>query len=265
MSYGHSKITASKRINISLFSWSRKVEQAYVFITNGSTILSTNRESVHSVESGLVPRYHFVTSLSEWVQGLIISSSKSYPTNSIVEDKGKSFDESILERTVATYLDIRCWAILKWCLASGIPWNVGFVSLGILQSLSRLLDEAYTLMSQDALFYSRGNNIKKTDRDNRRRYFTEDFFAAVHDVAHLLFCRYEGLFRPKLDLWVPSTISCLRIASVFCSSTYIKNNGNILFDLSILILQRFVSFLRSSPNPRKVFQSIVDKILTEAS
>jgi hypothetical protein len=43
------------------------------------------------------------------------------------------------------------------------------------------------------------------------------------------------------------------------------NNGNILFDLSILILQRFVSFLRSSPNPRKVFQSIVDKILTEAS
>ena len=38
------------------------------------------------------------------------------------------------------------------------------------------------------------------------------------------------------------------------------NNGNILFDLSILILQRFVSFLRSSPNPRNVFQSMVDKI-----
>mgnify|MGYP006905963286 CR=1 FL=1 len=55
--------------------------------------------------------------------------------------------------------------------------------------------------------------------------------------------------------------SCLRIASVFCSSTYIKNNGNILFDLSILILQRFVSFLRSSPNPRQVFQSVVDKML----
>lgn len=242
----------------------RKIQLAFDFVETRQRLSTTTGQAGLSFEKGLVPPSHFVGSLSEWVQTLIISASKGHPMHSARVGKQKATETSSVEQImVPAHLDERYWAVLKWCLFSGIQLKAGFISLGIMQALSCVLDEVSIVLSRDGLS---SNNAKKTDLDNRTRGFTESFFPVLLDVVKLLLCAYEGSFRPKLDLWVSSAISCLKIASIICArmkswDIMFTDGTSSLFQLTLFMCRGFVRFLKSSPNPRKVFQAVVEKLL----
>ncbi|KAI5066257.1 hypothetical protein GOP47_0019153 [Adiantum capillus-veneris] len=108
-------------------------------------------------------------------------------------------------------------------------------------------------------------STRQTDLGYGTRSFTTAFFLVLLDVVKLLFARHERSFRPKLDLWVSSARSFLKLALTM----YTRRNkldmfgdgSSALLQLILFMCRGFASFLKASPNPRKVFMFVVEKLL----
>ncbi|MCO5612213.1 hypothetical protein L7F22_066476 [Adiantum nelumboides] len=128
-----------------------------------------------------------------------------------------------------------------------------------MQALSCILDEASIVLSRDV------PSTSPTKLGYGTRIFTTTFFLVLLDVVKLLIAGYKRSFRPKLDLWVSSARSCLKLALTMCTcrnklDTF-GDGSSVLFQLIMFMCRGFARFLKSSPNPRKVFISVVEKLL----
>ena len=159
--------------------------------------------------------------LSEWVQTALIKSSKP----------GASSSHSEQQSDVPAHLDSRYWSILKFCLMSGYLHH----TTGVSPSLMRPLTSCILLSLSETL----------------KRELIE--------VVSVLFTEYSRPFRSNLDSWVCLTFEALSLLKPDGRNVFAKDSS--LVELGSAIVEGFSRTIASHPNPTKVFQSVVARLL----
>lgn len=206
----------------------RKVELAYKFVN-----LSFSRvadDTTHPSEAVSFDRV--ITFLNNWVQSTLISSEKEIRVSGLTPQFGVS----------GSCLDYRCWKIFKFCLEEGMKLHV---SLSFSKDILKVIH-----------CITRNMEIKDLNEDELTLYNT------ILDCISLIFTSHGGVSNENLDLWILLVGTLLDLVlKVITSNLNDTISGTIVMNLTCILLDPFIKFLRLHPNRKNGFQDFVDKLL----
>ncbi|KAG0565292.1 hypothetical protein KC19_8G179700 [Ceratodon purpureus] len=159
--------------------------------------------------------------LSEWVQTALIKSCKP----------GASASHSGEQSDVPAHLDSRYWSILKFCLLSGYLHHITGVSPSLMRPLTSCISVS----------------------------LSETLKLELIEVVSVLFREYSRPFRSNLDSWVSLTCEALNLLRPDGRNVSEKDPSDV--ELVSGIVEGFSRTIASHPNPSKVFQSVVARLL----
>ncbi|KAH9606417.1 hypothetical protein KSS87_015060 [Heliosperma pusillum] len=215
----------------------KKVELIFDFVI--SRALEEDNDEEREFNTLSISR--LIMYISNWVQSLLITSEKKIHT------KDKESDESQF------CLDYRCWQILKSCLEESARRQVSL-------SLSRDLLKVISCVARNTL-----HQLDHLDNDIKKSSFitTEcQIYTTVNDCLKLLFNSHGRLLNGNLDLWIVTANSLLELVTkTFAHSLQDSDVGNLITELSCLVLEQFSKFLMVHPCRKNGFRDFVEKLL----
>lgn len=129
------------------------------------------------------------------------------------------------------HLDSRYWSILKFCLLSGYLNHI----TGVSPSLMRPLTSCISLS------------------------LSEPLKLELIEVLPVLFTEYSRPFRSNLDSWVSLTSGALNLLRPDGRNFFVEDSSVVA--LVCAIVEGFSRTIATHPNPTKVFQSVVARLL----
>lgn len=191
---------------------------------------------------------HFVSFLSDWLQSVIIKSTKE---NAVVEKRLGMMGN---KGSVPAALNPKSWMALHWCLRSGYLQGVNIVSPGILKGITFVLSKVAT--EEQYLCRTQGC---KAELKMSGRVLSE----TLANVLHILLAEYERSFRPNFDQWFSLALAALNIAQVIGLPNMVGLNDEVgpLHSVVLVVIEGFSRFVSWYPYPRTVFEAVVEKLL----
>ncbi|CAI9299348.1 unnamed protein product [Lactuca saligna] len=206
----------------------KKVELACKFVNLSFSQVAD--DTTHPSEAVSFDRV--VTFLNNWVQSTLISSEKEIRVSGLTPQFGVS----------GSCLDYRCWKIFKFCLEEGMKLNI---SLSFSKDILKVIH-----------CITRNMEIKDLNEDELTLYNT------ILDCISLIFTSHGGVSNENLDLWILLVGTLLDLVlKVITSNLNDTISGTIVMNLTCIVLDPFIKFLRLHPNRKNGFQDFVDKLL----
>ncbi|CAH1429606.1 unnamed protein product [Lactuca virosa] len=206
----------------------KKVELAYKFVNLSFSQVAD--DTTHPSEAVSFDRV--ITFLNNWVQSTLISSEKEIRVSGLTPQFGVS----------GSCLDYRCWKIFKFCLEEGMKLNI---SLSFSKDILKVIH-----------CITRNMEIKDLNEDELTLYNT------ILDCISLIFTSHGGVSNENLDLWILLVGTLLDLVlKVITSNLNDTISGTIVMNLTCIVLDPFIKFLRLHPNRKNGFQDFVDKLL----
>lgn len=132
---------------------------------------------------------------------------------------------------LSAHSDLRYWSILKYCLFSGYLHRNTSIHPSLMRSLAATISST----------------------------LTQDLILELNQVLKVLLTDYERPFRSNLDGWVSLVAAVLDLLNE--SVVRISSESSSIMILVNIVLDCFSRTLISHPNPRKLFQAIVARLL----
>ncbi|KAL4187757.1 hypothetical protein AMTRI_Chr09g40570 [Amborella trichopoda] len=219
----------------------RKIELAYEFV--GCVDIELEKAS------GCVQIPHLISFMSDWIQGVLISSEKK---NLMTKTANNSNNSSESSDAVEPCLDFRCWTVFKWCLNFGQVEHLN-ISPHLMRSITYVLKEA--------LIYSDDICLRKETQLDGTKLSLYDHLEQFSESLLLLFPLHGRRFNANMELWASSSLAAADLVQKVFTISCSKYEGDCLLKISSLVLESFASFMASHPNPRNLFQVFVEKLL----
>lgn len=138
----------------------------------------------------------------------------------------KPGDTTAQQDEIRAHLDTRYWAVLKFCLVSGFLHPFTSVSPTLLRSLTSAISVSPSQPLVEELIL----------------------------VVDVLFREFDRPFRSNLESWVTLTIAALRLLKL-------EEQSEPLRILVSLVVEGFSRTVATHPNPSKVFQVIIARLI----
>lgn len=132
---------------------------------------------------------------------------------------------------IPAHLDSRYWSILKFCLLSGYVHRITGISPSLMRPLTSCISSP----------------------------LSENLKAELIDVVSVVFTEYSRPLRSNLDSWVSLTSGALNLLRPDGKNIYVRDSAVV--ELVSGIVGGFSKTVASHPNPSKLFQSIVARLL----
>ncbi|KAI3446191.1 hypothetical protein Pfo_002856 [Paulownia fortunei] len=179
--------------------------------------------------------------LNNWVQSVLISSEKKMR----LEENKPEFETS------GSFLDLRCWKILHFCLKESKELHVSLTCskdfLRVIHSIA--MDASYCV--NDMLC------CEGTLSGERLQ-----FYDVVLDCISLVFSFHGGVANENLDLWILLMDKVLElILKIVTDQLDGSKLGDFVLQLSYYLFEPFAKFLRVHPTRKNGFQNFIDKLL----
>ncbi|XP_072977931.1 uncharacterized protein [Typha angustifolia] len=168
-----------------------------------------------------------VSFLGNWIQNVLISSNNS--------KKGSE--------TCDSCLDYRCWVVLRFCLGYSVA-----VSPNLLRAVTRVARHALLHIDDGSSFGG----------EESAKYFMQ----VLECLSLLLSSNGRAFYNATVELWISLAVEIVNLVrKVFADDRRGSAGGQVLFRLSICLLEQFAIFLRFYPNPKNIFRVFVDRLL----
>ncbi|KAK4437698.1 hypothetical protein Salat_0103800 [Sesamum alatum] len=180
--------------------------------------------------------------MNNWIQSVLISSEKKMR----LEEHKHQFETS------GSFLDLRCWKILHFCLEESKKLNVSLTfSKDFLRVIHSIVVEASACVNNVSLC------CERTLSDRQLQCYD-----AVLDCISLVFSFHGGVANENLDLWILLMDKVLELILKFVTGQLDGSKlGSFLLKLSCYLFEPFAKFLRVHPTRKNGFQNFIDKLL----
>ncbi|KAI3780909.1 hypothetical protein L2E82_10902 [Cichorium intybus] len=206
----------------------KKVELAYNFVKSSSIQVADDTTQ----PSQAVSFDRVIIFLNNWIQSTLISSEKQIRVSGFTPQFSVS----------GSCLDYRCWNILKFCLEEGMKLHI---SLSFSKDILKVIH-----------CITKNMEVKDLNDNELTLYNT------MLDCISLIFTSHGGVSNENLDLWIMLIGTVLDLVlKVVTNKLDATISGTIVLNLTCLVLDPFIKFLRLHPNKKNGFQDFVDKLL----
>ncbi|KAL0422836.1 UNVERIFIED_CONTAM: hypothetical protein Slati_3306500 [Sesamum latifolium] len=196
-------------------------------ISRGSQVMDTSRTLVF---------------VNNWIQSVLISSEKKMR----LEENKPQFETS------GSFLDLRCWKILYFCLEESKKLHVSLTfSKDFLRVIHSIVMEASASVNNMSLC------CEGTLLDWQLQCYD-----AVLDCISLIFSFHGGVANENLDLWIFLMDKVLGLILKFVKGQFDGSKlGSFILKLSCYLFDPFAKFLRVHPTRKNGFHNFIDKLL----
>ncbi|XP_011088507.1 uncharacterized protein LOC105169716 isoform X2 [Sesamum indicum] len=219
-------------------SYNRKVALAFDYVKTSSI------REMDDISRGLqvMDTSRTLVFMNNWIQSVLISSEKKMR----LEENKPQFETS------GSFLDLRCWKILYFCLEESRELHV---SLTFSKDFLRVIHSI--VMEASACVNNVSSCCEGTLLDRQLQ-----FYDAVLDCISLIFSFHGGVANENLDLWIFLMDKVLGLILKFVTGQFDGSKlGNFILKLSCYLFEPFAKFLRVHPTRKNGFHNFIDKLL----